>query len=102
MGKFVMQASIWIEKSDATDEVVGHISHLLINKGRINKLKYDVMTRFMRVIEEIAWVNDCTMTLFSTRVMGMEDFHKYGYHYASKTVTETLLDFSYDINSKDE
>ena len=92
LGKFVMQATIWIEKNSNSHETFAHVSGLLVNQKRIEKMESDVQTKFLKVIEDIAWVNNCTTILFSTRVLSIEDFLKYGYQYASESVHESLDD----------
>ena len=79
VGKFVMQATLWIEKMETSSEVFGHISGLLLHHKRVDKMKVDVQKKFLRVIEDLAWINGCTTLLFSTRVMTIEQFEKYGY-----------------------
>lgn len=104
LGMILMRSTLWIEKqSDNSGPWIGHICDLHINQkaGLIIK-DVDVLPKFIKVIEDIAWYNGCTVILFPANLMEVDQFHKLGYHFASKSFQSTSYDLKDVHNCQDE
>ena len=99
------RATLWLERHlDKSGPLVGHVCDFYTNMKVAKKMSNhgDAYAKFIKILEDIAWVNGCAVIIFPANMMEINEFHKLGYHFASKTFTTTTYDPNTVKNCKDE